>query len=134
MPAQHVARRDPEFKRFDANGHRGRRQLALMALRAMLAGVEQVPGPVTMVATLDSPVVTNLSSATMGNPNGTSSLASTVITDLATIGPTELTSSERAIEVSVLCMKSLIFGSIIIGAVLGNALVIISVHRNRKLR
>ncbi|XP_052562648.1 uncharacterized protein LOC120421100 isoform X3 [Culex pipiens pallens] len=105
-----------------------------MALRAMLAGVEQVPGPVTMVATLDSPVVTNLSSATMGNPNGTSSLASTVITDLATIGPTELTSSKRAIEVSVLCMKSLIFGSIIIGAVLGNALVIISVHRNRKLR
>lgn len=34
----------------------------------------------------------------------------------------------------VLCIKGLIFGTIIIGAVLGNALVIISVHKNRKLR
>ncbi|XP_037029838.1 octopamine receptor beta-3R-like isoform X3 [Bradysia coprophila] len=37
-------------------------------------------------------------------------------------------------DVTVLCVKSIIFGTIIIGAVLGNALVIISVQRNRKLR
>uniref|UniRef100_A0A182QZG0 G-protein coupled receptors family 1 profile domain-containing protein n=1 Tax=Anopheles farauti TaxID=69004 RepID=A0A182QZG0_9DIPT len=42
-------------------------------------------------------------------------------------------SADRLVELAVLCMKSLIFGSIIIGAVLGNALVIISVHKNRKL-
>ncbi|XP_050068234.1 uncharacterized protein LOC126556791 [Anopheles maculipalpis] len=42
--------------------------------------------------------------------------------------------SDRLVELTVLCLKSLIFGSIIIGAVLGNALVIISVHKNRKLR
>uniref|UniRef100_A0A1B0GLH7 G-protein coupled receptors family 1 profile domain-containing protein n=2 Tax=Lutzomyia longipalpis TaxID=7200 RepID=A0A1B0GLH7_LUTLO len=34
----------------------------------------------------------------------------------------------------VLCIKGFIFGTIILGAVLGNALVIISVRRNRKLR
>lgn len=32
------------------------------------------------------------------------------------------------------CIKGFIFGSIIIGAVLGNALVILAVRRNRKLR
>lgn len=37
-------------------------------------------------------------------------------------------------NISVLCFKSFIFGSIIIGAVLGNALVILAVRRNRKLR
>lgn len=37
-------------------------------------------------------------------------------------------------EMSILCIKGIIFVSIIIGAVLGNALVIISVHKNRKLR
>lgn len=37
-------------------------------------------------------------------------------------------------HISVLCIKSFIFGSIIIGAVLGNALVILAVRRNRKLR
>jgi hypothetical protein len=37
-------------------------------------------------------------------------------------------------QISVLCIKSFIFGSIIIGAVLGNALVILAVRRNRKLR
>lgn len=37
-------------------------------------------------------------------------------------------------RISVLCIKSFIFGSIIIGAVLGNALVILAVRRNRKLR
>lgn len=37
-------------------------------------------------------------------------------------------------QLSMICLKGIIFGTIIIGAVLGNALVIISVHRNRKLR
>lgn len=37
-------------------------------------------------------------------------------------------------DVLVLCIKSIIFSTIIVGAVLGNALVIISVQRNRKLR
>lgn len=37
-------------------------------------------------------------------------------------------------DVLVLCVKSIIFSTIIVGAVLGNALVIISVQRNRKLR
>lgn len=35
---------------------------------------------------------------------------------------------------SILCLKGFIFGSIIIGALLGNALVILAVRRNRKLR
>lgn len=38
------------------------------------------------------------------------------------------------IDLTIICIKSIIFGTIIIGAVLGNALVIISVQRNRKLR
>lgn len=37
-------------------------------------------------------------------------------------------------QLSLICFKGFIFGTIIIGAVLGNALVIISVQRNRKLR
>lgn len=40
----------------------------------------------------------------------------------------------RWTDLTILCIKGLIFGTIIIGAVLGNALVIISVQRNRKLR
>lgn len=42
--------------------------------------------------------------------------------------------SSKWIDVTILCIKGIIFGTIIIGAVLGNALVIISVQRNRKLR
>lgn len=38
------------------------------------------------------------------------------------------------LQLSLVCFKGFIFGTIIIGAVLGNALVIISVQRNRKLR
>lgn len=37
-------------------------------------------------------------------------------------------------HVAAMCFKGFIFCTIIIGAVLGNALVIISVRRNRKLR
>ena len=38
------------------------------------------------------------------------------------------------VDLSVVIIKGLIFSSIIVAAVLGNALVIISVQRNRKLR
>lgn len=44
------------------------------------------------------------------------------------------TDADRWIDLTLMCFKSVIFGTIIIGAVLGNALVIISVQRNRKLR
>lgn len=42
--------------------------------------------------------------------------------------------NEKWIDLIALCIKGIIFATIIIGAVLGNALVIISVRRNRKLR
>ncbi|XP_062702994.1 serine-rich adhesin for platelets-like isoform X2 [Aedes albopictus] len=112
-----------------------------MALRAMLAGAEMVPKPVTAV-TLD-PLLTVASSSLpyqYHGGNGTvSSPVTPTLTDLITTanGTTTALSNpdeDRFLEVGVLCMKSLIFGSIIIGAVLGNALVIISVHKNRKLR
>ncbi|XP_021693340.1 uncharacterized protein LOC5567281 isoform X2 [Aedes aegypti] len=126
-----------------------------MALRAMLAGAEMVPKPVT-AATLDplAMVTSNSSTLAVGNVtspyqfygggggNGTLSapvtpLVTDLITTAAANGTTTALSTpdeDRFFEVGVLCMKSLIFGSIIIGAVLGNALVIISVHKNRKLR
>lgn len=43
-------------------------------------------------------------------------------------------SNNDMFQLSLVCFKGFIFGTIIIGAVLGNALVIISVQRNRKLR
>lgn len=52
----------------------------------------------------------------------------TQLTDLVQPEESDIT------QISVLCIKSFIFGSIIIGAVLGNALVILAVRRNRKLR
>lgn len=50
--------------------------------------------------------------------------------------PADLDQSDNSdvAQISVLCIKGFIFGSIIIGAVLGNALVILAVRRNRKLR
>ncbi|XP_312025.5 octopamine receptor beta-3R isoform X2 [Anopheles gambiae] len=60
---------------------------------------------------------------------GTNAVNLTVPTASTIVEP-----ADRLVELTVLCLKSLIFGSIIIGAVLGNALVIISVHKNRKLR
>lgn len=42
--------------------------------------------------------------------------------------------STNWLDLTILCIKGVIFSTIIIGAVLGNALVIISVQRNRKLR
>lgn len=47
---------------------------------------------------------------------------------------TAAVAEDRWVELTVMCIKSIIFATIIIGAVLGNALVIISVQRNRKLR
>lgn len=44
------------------------------------------------------------------------------------------TDADRWMDLTLMCFKTVIFGTIIIGAVLGNALVIISVQRNRKLR
>lgn len=60
--------------------------------------------------------------------NQTIATTSTNLTDI-------MNSNEPDIALySVLCIKGFIFGSIIIGAVLGNALVILAVRRNRKLR
>lgn len=47
---------------------------------------------------------------------------------------TAAVAEDRWVELTIMCVKGIIFGTIIIGAVLGNALVIISVQRNRKLR
>ncbi|KFB41140.1 AGAP002888-PC-like protein [Anopheles sinensis] len=65
--------------------------------------------------------------------NGTTELLAGNATE-PTASTTIVEPADRLVELTVLCLKSLIFGSIIIGAVLGNALVIISVHKNRKLR
>lgn len=46
----------------------------------------------------------------------------------------EAAASNKWLDITILCAKVMVFGTIIIGAVLGNALVIISVQRNRKLR
>lgn len=111
-----------------------------MALRAMLAGAEMVPKPV-MAATLD-PLLLGANTSTPDSSglvpyygNGTPTVTDLILGSAAN-GTTALSTpdEDRLFEVGVLCMKSLIFGSIIIGAVLGNALVIISVHKNRKLR
>ncbi|XP_055617991.1 uncharacterized protein LOC129763188 isoform X2 [Toxorhynchites rutilus septentrionalis] len=119
-----------------------------MTLGMMLAGAEMIQQPLA-VSTVDTLLQLQLSSnQTIGGnfsnyANGSSFAAvTTTATDLVTVGgggdargTTAITSSgDRFVEVGILCMKSLIFGSIIIGAVLGNALVITSVHRNRKLR
>ncbi|XP_058056002.1 octopamine receptor beta-3R-like [Anopheles bellator] len=93
--------------------------------------------PVPLPSTLTSALATTSggwpSVDAFGVWNGTTELA-------ATANGTEPTASsivepsDRLVKLTVQCLKSLIFGSIIIGAVLGNALVIISVHKNRKLR
>lgn len=118
-----------------------------MALRAMLAGAEMVPKPVTLDPLLLGANNTSTTNSTGlvpyygGNGTPPAAAAGPTVTDLITAtaanGTTALSSTpdeDRFYEVGVLCMKSLIFGTIIIGAVLGNALVIISVHKNRKLR
>lgn len=56
--------------------------------------------------------------------------SSSFVTDTTTAALTD----DRWIEFTLICVKSIIFGTIIMGAIFGNALVIISVQRNRKLR
>lgn len=71
------------------------------------------------------------------NYNATASSITTVSSiNVFTSSVTETLDDDKkhVFEVTILCIKGLIFVSIIIGAVLGNALVIISVHKNRKLR
>ncbi|XP_055551238.1 octopamine receptor beta-3R-like isoform X2 [Wyeomyia smithii] len=113
-----------------------------MVLRTMLAGVEMIQ-PSATASTLDAfgpglQQYSNLAGNGSTAGNGTSLWPTTTVvaTDVADVanGTTVLSSADRFAEVAILCLKSLIFGSIIIGAVLGNALVIISVHKNRKLR
>ncbi|XP_037729205.1 octopamine receptor beta-3R isoform X1 [Drosophila subpulchrella] len=65
--------------------------------------------------------------ATVG-PNLTGSNGSEIVAE----HPEEL--EESWMDLSILLLKGFIFSSIILAAVLGNALVIISVQRNRKLR
>jgi len=61
-------------------------------------------------------------------PNLTGSNGSEIVAE----HPEEL--EESWMDLSILLLKGFIFSSIILAAVLGNALVIISVQRNRKLR
>lgn len=65
--------------------------------------------------------------STSTGPNGSTS---SIINERTTVTDAD----PKWIDVALICIKSVIFGTIIIGAVLGNALVIISVQRNRKLR
>lgn len=75
------------------------------------------------------PVV--VSSSTTNETNFSSSSVSMVDSTDTVVGKQ---TTQHWTEVTIICLKGFIFGSIIIGAVLGNALVIISVQRNRKLR
>ncbi|XP_049285099.1 uncharacterized protein LOC125764675 [Anopheles funestus] len=113
-------------------------------LNGTLATVASVLTSATgTVASLTSPTMAPTSGGGLtvsdggeGGWNGTADRSGTV-TALNVTEPTASTivePADRLVELTVLCLKSLIFGSIIIGAVLGNALVIISVHKNRKLR
>lgn len=67
------------------------------------------------------------SSSSSGDAATNSSFVTTPTTTAAV-------AEDRWLELTIMCVKGIIFGTIIIGAVLGNALVIISVQRNRKLR
>ncbi|XP_043863200.1 octopamine receptor beta-3R isoform X2 [Drosophila mojavensis] len=78
------------------------------------------------------------SSALPSSPATALELLSTVASNLTANTSTSLGSVELEgdswVDVSLLLLKGFIFSSIILAAVLGNALVIISVQRNRKLR
>lgn len=71
--------------------------------------------------------VTEAFSSSLSDTNDSSFVTATTTTSAATV-------EDRWVDLTLMCLKSIIFGTIIIGAVLGNALVIISVQRNRKLR
>ena len=66
--------------------------------------------------------------------NSSSSTLYEVATDATTEASMVAQGSGEWLQVTALCFKGFVFCTIIIGAVLGNALVIISVRRNRKLR
>lgn len=76
--------------------------------------------------------VTNATNAT--NHNHQENISSDVFTTSISINGEHAVAAISTIDFTILCIKGLIFGTIIISAVLGNALVIISVHKNRKLR
>nr|XP_040223243.2 octopamine receptor beta-3R-like isoform X1 [Anopheles coluzzii]XP_040223244.2 octopamine receptor beta-3R-like isoform X1 [Anopheles coluzzii] len=132
-------------------------------VNALLGAATQpitLPGALATVASAlasaGSATLTSLAMAPTSGPevdgaaggwNGTGDATSGAAGDHQPVGPgsnavnltvptasTIVEPADRLVELTVLCLKSLIFGSIIIGAVLGNALVIISVHKNRKLR
>lgn len=71
--------------------------------------------------------VTEAFSSSLSDTNDSSFVTATTTTSAVTV-------EDRWVDLTLMCLKSIIFGTIIIGAVLGNALVIISVQRNRKLR
>lgn len=59
---------------------------------------------------------------------------SEVVTNTTEAATADVSENSNWFQLAIICVKGFIFGTIIIGAVLGNALVIISVRRNRKLR
>lgn len=80
-------------------------------------------------SSMNSALSSSASSSSSNDSNGSS------LEHLAATATTTTTGHDaRWIELTFICIKSVIFGTIILGAVLGNALVIISVQRNRKLR
>lgn len=83
----------------------------------------------TSTIPLNDELVGNLSTLTP-----TSNNSSDAINTTSTVFSSTSLEQHEMLETSILCIKGIIFVSIIVGAVLGNALVIISVHRNRKLR
>lgn len=78
----------------------------------------------------------SFATGTDDNNNNNSSVVNDNLTSFVStpISSIDVEPPNDAIDVTLLCIKGLIFGTIIIGAVLGNALVIISVQKNRKLR
>lgn len=89
----------------------------------------------TSTIPLNDELVGNLSTLSPNNSYGNSSDAiNSTSTVFSSTSLEQHDASNEMLETSILCIKGIIFVSIIVGAVLGNALVIISVHRNRKLR
>lgn len=70
----------------------------------------------------------------LGNFTNETTFAQSNFTNTTQLADLDQPAENDLTQISVLCIKSFIFGTIIIGAVLGNALVILAVRRNRKLR
>jgi hypothetical protein len=92
--------------------------------------IREMSLPATLV---DSDSELNANETLSVNYNGSTTL-SPVNVFTSSVTETLDDDKKHIFELTILCIKGLIFVSIIIGAVLGNALVIISVHKNRKLR